>query len=63
MRVEGISISAIARITGRSRSTIMRWLERAAASAKHFNEKCLIASAWFDFEVVEVDVGLPVVEA
>ena len=35
MRVEGVSISAIARITGRSRSTIVRWLERAAESAKH----------------------------
>ena len=38
MRVEGVSISAIARITGRSRSTIERWLERAAASAKRFEE-------------------------
>lgn len=38
MRVEGVSISAIARITGRSRSTITRWLERAAAAAKRFND-------------------------
>ena len=41
MRVEGVSISAIARITGRSRSTIARWLERGAASAKRFNDEHL----------------------
>jgi IS1 family transposase len=41
MRVEGVSISAIARITGRSRSTITQWLERAAASAKRFNDEHL----------------------
>ena len=41
MRVEGVSISAIARIVGRSRSTISRWLERAAAAAKRFNDQKL----------------------
>ncbi|MFH1132134.1 MAG: helix-turn-helix domain-containing protein [Pseudomonadota bacterium] len=41
MRVEGVSISAIARITGRSRSTITRWLKRAAAFAKRFNDQHL----------------------
>jgi hypothetical protein len=58
MRVEGVSISAIARITGHSRSTIERWLERAAASAKRFNEvisrgrltgQVLITSDGFDY--------------
>ena len=39
MPVEGISISGIARITGRVRSTITRRLERAAFSARRFNEK------------------------
>jgi transposase-like protein len=41
MRVEGVSISAIARIAGRSRSTITRWLERSAVSAKRFNDEHL----------------------
>lgn len=41
MRVEGVSISAIARTSGRSRSTIERWLERAAVSAKRFNDEHL----------------------
>jgi IS1 family transposase len=49
MRVEGVSISAIARITGRSRSTIERWLERAAAAAKRFNDEHLR-----DFEIKEL---------
>jgi transposase-like protein len=39
MRVEGLSISAIARITGRSRTTIAHWLERAAIFAKNFNNE------------------------
>jgi IS1 family transposase len=49
MRVEGVSISAIGRITGRSRSTITRWLERAADAAKRFNDARLR-----DFEIKEL---------
>ena len=41
MRVEGVSISSIARIVGRSRSTISRWMDRAAAGAKRFNDQKL----------------------
>jgi transposase-like protein len=48
MRVEGMSISAIARVACRSRNTITRWLERAAASAKRFNDQHL-----WKFEIKE----------
>jgi hypothetical protein len=49
MRVEGMSISAIARVACRSRNTITRWLERAAASAKRFNDQHL-----WKFEIKEL---------
>jgi len=49
MRVEGNSISAIDRMTGRSRSTIDRWLKRAAVSAKRFNNEHLR-----DFEITQL---------
>jgi len=52
MRVDGVSISAIARITGHSRSTITRWLERAAASAARFNDQHLGA---FEIEELHAD--------
>jgi IS1 family transposase len=45
----GMSISAIARITRRARNTIARWLERAAASAKRFNDQHL-----WRFEIKEL---------
>lgn len=51
MRVEGVSISAIGRIAGHSRSTITRWLERAAALAKRFNDEHLRK-----FEIKELQV-------
>ena len=41
MRVDGVSISAIVRITGRSRETIRPWLERAAVFAGRFNDEHL----------------------
>lgn len=41
MRVEGVSISATARITKRSRNTVARWLERASHAAEKFNERNL----------------------
>ena len=49
LRVEGVSISAVARITGRSRNTIARWLERASRAAARFNRHILR-----DFEVREL---------
>ena len=41
LRVEGVSISATARVTGHSRNTVARWLERASTAAKHFNDRML----------------------
>ena len=39
LAVEGVSISAIARLVGRSWSTAARWLERAQATAAEFNAR------------------------
>ena len=41
LRVEGVSLSATARVTGRSRNTVARWLERASTAAKRFNDRTL----------------------
>ena len=41
LRVEGMSISATARVTGHSRNTIAHWLERASTAAKRFNHRML----------------------
>ena len=49
MRVEGMSISATARVTGRSRNTVARWLERASTAAERFNRRMLRG-----FEIVEL---------
>ena len=49
LRVEGVSISATARLTGRSRNTVARWLERASRAAERFNRQMLR-----DFEIVEL---------
>ena len=49
LRVEGVSISATARVTGHSRNTIARWLERASTAAKRFNQRMLC-----DFDIVEL---------
>ena len=49
LRVEGLSISATARVTGRSRDTIARWLERASSAAVRFNCQMLR-----DFDVHEL---------
>ncbi len=38
MSVEGMSISAMARVKGLSWNTVARWLERAAVAAKTFND-------------------------
>ena len=49
LRVEGVSISATARVTGHSRNTIARWLERAATAATRFNDVML-----HDFDLIEL---------
>ena len=54
LRVEGISISAAARVTGRSRNTIARWLERAAAAAEGLNHRMLR-----DLEIMELQADEP----
>ena len=41
LRVEGVSLSATARVTGHSRNTVARWLERASTAAKRFNDRML----------------------
>ena len=41
LRVEGVTISATARVTGHSRNTIARWLERASTATKRFNQQML----------------------
>ena len=41
LRVEGVSISATARVTGHSRNTVARWLERASTTARRFNYRML----------------------
>ena len=49
LRVEGVSISATARVTGHSRNTIARWLERASTAAERFNDRMVR-----DFELIEL---------
>ena len=49
LRVEGVGISATARVTGHSRHTIARWLERASTAAKRFNDRMLR-----DFDLMEL---------
>jgi transposase-like protein len=49
LRVEGVSISATARVTGHSRNTIARWLERAATAAERFNDRMVR-----NFELIEL---------
>ena len=47
--VEGVSISATARVTGHSRNTIARWLTRASNAAERFNHRMLR-----DFDILEL---------
>ena len=49
LRVEGVSISATARVTGHARHTLARWLERASTAAKRFNQRMLR-----DVEIIEL---------
>ena len=38
LRVEGVSICAIARVKGIGWNTVARWLEKAAAACRRFND-------------------------
>ena len=49
LRVEGVSISGTARVTGHAHNTIARWLERASTAAKRFNQRMVR-----DFEIIEL---------
>ena len=49
LRVEGVSLAATARVTGPSRHTIARWLERASTAAKRVTQRMLR-----DFESIEL---------
>ena len=49
LRVEGVSLSATARVTGHSRNTVARWLERASTAATRFNDLML-----HDFDLIEL---------
>ena len=49
LRVEGVSLAATARVTGPSRHTIARWLERASTAAKRVNQRMLR-----DVEIIEL---------
>jgi len=44
-----VSISATARVTGHSRNTVARWLERASTAATRFNDRML-----HDFDLIEL---------
>ncbi len=49
LRVEGVSLSATARVTGHSRNTVARWLERASTATRRFNYRMLR-----DFDLIEL---------
>ena len=49
LRVEGVSISATARVTGHARNPLARWLARASTAAKRFNQRMLR-----DCEIIEL---------
>ena len=49
LRVEGVSMSATARVTGHARHTIARWLARVSTAAKRFTQRMLR-----DFEIIEL---------
>ena len=52
LRVEGMSISSIARVCGLSWSTVFRWLKKAAEAAATFNDRHVRD---FDLEEVQAD--------
>ncbi len=52
LRVEGVSISAIARVEGVAWNTVARWLEKAADACRRFNSKRI---AGFVVEELQAD--------
>src|SRR4029453_17097932 len=54
LRVEGVSISATARVTGHSRNTIARWLERASRAAERFKRHILRDFPIFELQADEL---------
>ncbi len=49
LSVEGMNRSAIARVVGVSRSTVVRWLDRITARARRFNEHHLKALKYANY--------------
>ena len=54
LRVEGVSISATARVEGIAWNTVARWLERAAHVCRRFNRETIIGFAVEEFQADEV---------
>ncbi len=52
LRVDGVSILAIARIEGIAWNTVARWLERAAQTCRRFNREAI---AGFVVEELQAD--------
>ena len=54
LRVEGVSISAIARVEGIAWNTVARWLERAALSCRRFNSRRITGFAVEELQADEI---------
>ena len=54
LRVEGVSISAIARVEGIAWNTVARWLERAAQVCRRFNRETITGFAVEELQADEI---------
>ena len=54
LRVEGVSISAVARVEGIAWNTVARWLERAALSCRRFNSRRITGFAVEELQADEI---------
>ena len=54
LRVEGVSISATARVEGIAWNTVARWLERAAHACRRFNRETIIGFAVEELQADEI---------
>ena len=54
LRVEGVSISAIARVEGIAWNTVARWLERAAQVCRRFNRETITGVAVEELQADEL---------
>ena len=54
LRVEGVSISAIARVEGIAWNTVARWLERAAQVCRRFNHRRIAGFAVEELQADEI---------